>query len=163
MTTVELRPVTIEDWRTEVAALREAGYAYLDLLTAVDRVDSRELVVHLVDPDTGRRALVSTRLPAADPRVSSIAGILPAATWHEREVAEMFGVVFDGHPDPRPLLLRATTTQPPLLATVPLPERLATPWPGAAEAGEGRRSRRPQPPPGVRDTWATVEAAEDRS
>ena len=77
--------------------------------------------------------------------------LLAAAAWHERETAEMFGVVFDGHPDPRPLLLRTASQRPPLRKAASLRERVTTPYPGAQEAGA--RTRRPQLPPGVRADW----------
>ena len=65
----------------------------------------------------------------------------------------MFGVRFEGHPDPRPLLLRTVPAIPPLRKASALRARVETPWPGAVRAEEGRRPRRPQPPPGVRESW----------
>jgi NADH-quinone oxidoreductase subunit C len=125
----------------------------LDVLAAVDRIDAVEVVVHLVDPTKRRRVLASTRVPADAPRLPSVAGTFAAAYWHEREAAEMFGVEFVGHPDPRPLLLRDQSAQAPLLKSSPLAARLATPWPGAGETDGGRKARRPQLPPGVRAEW----------
>ena len=153
MTGLPARTVAAEDWRAEAAAAQAEGLVYLDLLAAIDRVVEREVVVHLVDPATGRRRLLATRVPAEAPRLASLAGLFPAAAWHEREAAEMVGVEFDGHPDPRPLLLHPPPARPPLLVSVPLDARLSTAWPGAAEEREGRRARRPQAPPGVRAGW----------
>jgi len=45
------------------------------------------------------------RLPYDDPRLQSVSDLIPGAAFYEREVAEMLGVVFDGHPDPGLLLL----------------------------------------------------------
>ena len=48
---------------------------------------------------------LKTRFPKDDPRVPSVAGIWPAANWHEREAFDMFGIQFEGHPDLRRILL----------------------------------------------------------
>jgi hypothetical protein len=42
-----------------------------------------------------------TQCPREDPRVPSLVGVFAGAAWHEREAAEMFGLVFDGAPEPR--------------------------------------------------------------
>ena len=52
----------------------------------------------------GTRRL-KVRLNAESPHIATVAGIWPAANWLEREVWDMFGIVFDGHPDPRRLLM----------------------------------------------------------
>jgi NADH-quinone oxidoreductase subunit C len=150
MTTVESSA-----WHAALAGLHAQGYLYLDYLTAVDRLDHVEVLAHVVVPDSLERELLSTRVPDADPHLASIAGVFPAARWHERETAEMFGVVFDGHPDARPLLLHSAPVLPPLRKASALTARVVTPWPGAPAAAEGRRARRPQLPPGVRESWLT--------
>ena len=43
--------------------------------------------------------------PRDDPRVPSVARLWPAADWHEREAFDLFGIVFEGHPDLRRVLL----------------------------------------------------------
>jgi NADH-quinone oxidoreductase subunit C len=45
------------------------------------------------------RVRVKVGLSERDPHVSSVTGIFPTANWHEREMYDFFGVVFDGHPD----------------------------------------------------------------
>ena len=97
--------------------------------------------------------LVRTRVPTEGPSLPSATTLWPGAAWHERETAEMFGVVFDGHPDLRPLLLREVTDPAPLRKATALAARVETKWPGAADPDEGRRARRPQLPPGVRASW----------
>lgn len=51
------------------------------------------------------RLRVKVGLPEADPRAPSAVGVYPTADWHEREVYDLFGVVFEGHPDLRRILL----------------------------------------------------------
>lgn len=56
-------------------------------------------------PGLSLRTTLALAAPDARPEIASIAALFPAAGWLEREVAELFGVAFAGHPDPRPLLL----------------------------------------------------------
>ncbi len=51
------------------------------------------------------RLNVKTRVGLEDPRVPTVVDIFPTANFHEREAYDMFGVVFDGHPDLRRLLM----------------------------------------------------------
>ena len=145
-----MRAVDRAAWLDELAALRGSGLSILDLLTAVDRGEQLEIVARVVDPRSAAAALVSTRVPAADAALPTATFLYPAAGWHERETAEMFGVAFLGHPDPRPLLLRSAPAHPPLRKAAPLAERVSTPWPGADPGG---RARRRQLPPGVQESW----------
>lgn len=51
------------------------------------------------------RLRVKVGLPADDPRAPSVIGVYPTANWHERETYDLFGIVFEGHPDLRRILL----------------------------------------------------------
>jgi NADH-quinone oxidoreductase subunit C len=77
-------------------------------LTAVDyhpREPRYELVYILVSIAHARRLRVKVRLPGEDAHIATLSAIWPSANWLEREVWDMFGVAFDGHPDPRRLLM----------------------------------------------------------
>ena len=52
-----------------------------------------------------RRLRVKVRVPDNDPRISSVVSVFPAAGWPEREVFDLFGILFDGHPDMRRILM----------------------------------------------------------
>ena len=81
------------------------GMEQLLCLAAVDYKEYFQLVyiLHSLEPE--KMLAVKTDLPYNDPRVSSVASVWRAAEWYEREAHDLFGVVFDGHPDLSPLLL----------------------------------------------------------
>ncbi|WP_415974559.1 NADH-quinone oxidoreductase subunit C [Rhodococcus sp. 077-4] len=70
-----------------------SGVHYPDLV-------GRELhvVYHLVSITHGRRLRLEVAVPDADPHTPSLCAVYPTNDWHEREVFDFFGIVFDGHP-----------------------------------------------------------------
>ena len=130
---------------------------FFDWLSAVDELeDGFAIVVHLHSLQEGHHLLVRTRVPLADPRLPTATGVYRGASWHERETHEMFGVLFDGHPNLTPLLLPDGFEGHPLRKEFVLAARVAKPWPGAKEPGESGRgapSRRRMLPPGVPQDW----------
>src|SRR2546427_8467535 len=83
-------------------------FAFLAELTAVDfwpREPRFELVYILVSIEHRHRLRVKVRLRSDNAVVADVSGIWPAANWLEREVWDLFGIAFDGHPDPRRLLM----------------------------------------------------------
>src|SRR5687767_5955415 len=83
-------------------------FALLADLTAVDfhpRSPRFELVYLLVSLEHRQRLRLKVRLQADDARAQTVTGVWPAANWLEREVWDLFGIRFDGHPDPRRLLM----------------------------------------------------------
>jgi NADH-quinone oxidoreductase subunit C len=92
-------------------ALRDAPglqFDFLAELTAADfwpREPRFEVVYILVSTTLRQRVRVKVRLPGENARVSTVSGIWPAANWLEREVWDLFGITFDGHPDLRRLLM----------------------------------------------------------
>ena len=91
-------------------ALREAPSLRFDLLvevTAVDylpRTPRYEVVYHLVSIPNRQRLRLKVRVSDGG-SVPTVQGVWPGAGWPEREVWDMFGIVFDGHPDLRRLLM----------------------------------------------------------
>lgn len=79
----------------------------LSLLYATDdRMQHGTFGVHAVfSRDRGEWLLLSTALPSADPRYPSLTRTIPSAQWYERYSTDMFGIIADGHPDPRRLVL----------------------------------------------------------
>lgn len=89
-------------------ALRERGYAFLASVHGADEYpDEPRLAVHyqLLDMEALDRVAVKLRVPVSDPVVPSVTPAWPTANHQEREVYDMFGVVFEGHPDLRRILM----------------------------------------------------------
>jgi NADH-quinone oxidoreductase subunit C len=86
----------------------ELRFELLSELTAADywpREPRFELIYILVSLEHAMRVRLKVQLPADDPHVATATSVWPAANWLEREVWDMFGIAFDGHPDPRRLLM----------------------------------------------------------
>jgi len=77
---------------------------YLRCLSGVDWLTDLETVYHLYSFKHRHSIAIKVRFPTADAHVPSVSHLWETANWHERETQELFGIVFDGHPDPRPLL-----------------------------------------------------------
>jgi NADH-quinone oxidoreductase subunit C len=94
--------------RSHLLYLRDAlHFDLLVFMTAIDRpAEGRlEVVYRLFSYQTKASFVVRVLLPRSGARVDTVSDIYRTAEWHERETAEMFGIEFAGHPDPRRLLL----------------------------------------------------------
>lgn len=103
--------------------LRDAAslqFDHLECLTGVDYPDSPvatpkpsegaekgtiHVVYHLRSYSFRHRAVIKVSLPRSNPKVPSLVSVWAAANWHERECYDLLGVVFEGHPDLRRLLM----------------------------------------------------------
>jgi len=99
-------------------------FDYLRSLTAVDlEEDGMDVVYHLFSTDKKHNVTVKTRLDNDNLVVDTATTVWKGANWLEREVAEMFGIRFNGHPDPRTLLMPEDMTDTfPLRKAHPLAE-----------------------------------------
>ncbi len=80
----------------------EAGFEFLSDLCGVDWPHRRprfEVVCTLTDLRTPARIRVVVGIDGEPPAVPSVTGIWPGANWFEREAYDMFGIIFEGHPD----------------------------------------------------------------
>ena len=100
---VKIDPAAAHD---TAAVLHSAGYDSLLYITAKDYPDDGELelVWHYFSFAANEEFFVKARIPRAGANVPTISDIYAHAEWQEDEVYEMFGVTFDGHPNPRRLL-----------------------------------------------------------
>lgn len=93
----------VSDWKSKAKLLHDEGFTFLSDLCAVDylaREPRFEVVYQLLNMVERTRLTVKVPVMAGDlPRVPTVVDIWPTANFHEREVYDMFGIVFDGHPD----------------------------------------------------------------
>jgi NADH-quinone oxidoreductase subunit C len=91
-----------------LAHLREKGYRFLSSLHGVDYFPEEPrlgVLYELLDMREVDRITVKARVSTDDPRLPSVTPEWPTANHQEREVYDMFGVIFDGHPDLRRILM----------------------------------------------------------
>jgi NADH-quinone oxidoreductase subunit C len=94
--------------RAVLATLREKGYAFLASVHGVDHYPEEPrlgVIYELLDMDSVDRITVKLRVPVDAPTVDSVSEEWPTANHQEREIYDMFGVVFEGHPDLRRILM----------------------------------------------------------
>ncbi len=101
----------------------EQGYNFLTDLTAVDYLPRNprfEIVYHLKNFESRDRLRVKVQTNDLNPELKSITPLWPIANWLEREVFDMMGVRFTGHPDLRRILLYEGFEGHPLRKDYPL-------------------------------------------
>ena len=82
------------------------GCIYFNWLSAVDwKQEGLEVVCRVENLDAGVALMLRTRLGPEQTRCPSLTSLWRGADWMERECFDMFGIVFDGHPDLRRILL----------------------------------------------------------
>jgi NADH-quinone oxidoreductase subunit C len=107
-----LHHTRVEGYHDLVAGLHADGYELCVDVTAVDYLthpgrtlpdeiapERFEVVVNLVSLRARTRARVRCQVPEADPRLPSLTDLYAGADAPEREVFDMFGIVFENHPD----------------------------------------------------------------
>lgn len=102
--TVSLKPETVGEVARYIR--HELGFHHPVLCTAVDFKDSFEVVWHVGNLKTNQLIAFKTRLTdREDPHVEALTLVWPGMDWHEREAYDLMGILFDGHPDLRRILL----------------------------------------------------------
>ena len=100
-------PLALEQWQAAARFARASlGCAYFSFLTAVDwKEQGFEVLCRVENLDAPLAVTMRTRLGAGETHCPTLTGLYQGADWMERECFDMFGVVFDGHPDLRRILL----------------------------------------------------------
>jgi NADH-quinone oxidoreductase subunit C len=91
-----------------LAFVKERGFTFMASLHGVDYYPSEPrlgVLYEMLDMREVDRLTVKVRVPTTDPLLPSVTPDWPTADHQEREVYDMFGVVFDGHPDLRRILM----------------------------------------------------------
>jgi NADH-quinone oxidoreductase subunit C len=95
-------------WKDFARALRHApglSFDYLFCVTGVDWRTHFTMVYHLTSTVHRHLLVVKARLDHSDPVIDTVSDIWRTAEFHEREVYDLFGVIFTGHPDLRRLFM----------------------------------------------------------
>jgi NADH-quinone oxidoreductase subunit C len=79
------------------------NFVHLSTISGVDLGDNFEVLYHMANENCVLNVRILT--PRNDPKIPTITGVIPGAILYERELQDMFGIVVENIPDPRPLLL----------------------------------------------------------
>ncbi len=116
----------------------ELDYNFLMDLTAVDylRMEKKprfEVIYHFFSLSKKWRVRIKVGAEGENPEVDSLVPLWPGANWFEREVWDMFGIRFRGHPDLRRILMYDEFEGHPLRKDYPIRKRQPRVGPGASE------------------------------
>ena len=99
--------VAASDIRAALATLKDDGFRMLTFLTCVDHLADAsrewptryEIVYQLRNLETKEQTRVRAFIEGDPPRIDSVSDLFPPANWDERETYDLFGVVFNDHPE----------------------------------------------------------------
>jgi len=83
----------------------EYKFNYLTSVTAVDYYDYFEVVYHLTSIDHNHSLILKTRCPREKPILPSVVRLWQAADLQEREIYDLLGITFEGHPNLKRIVL----------------------------------------------------------
>jgi len=89
-------------------AIKAAGYNFLEDVTAVDWYPSEprfQITYHILSHSLKERIRLAVRLESSSASLDSIVSVWPSANFYEREVFDLFGVHFGGHPNLRRIMM----------------------------------------------------------
>ncbi len=94
------------DWQTENASTAgfSRGVSSGSIRTDIDGRMRYGIAYQLLSVEHNRRLRVKVYLDGEPPKIDSVVEVWPSANWYEREAFDLFGVLFDGHPDLRRIL-----------------------------------------------------------
>ena len=92
----------------------------VDYLEYPDATDRYGVIYCLLSTNSGERVIIKTHLNEPELTLPSVYGLWRGADWMEREVYDMFGIAFEGHPDLRRILMPEEFTAYPLRKDYPL-------------------------------------------
>ncbi len=104
--TVEVTPTSLAGFVEFLRTDPNCKFRQLIDITAIDHPEREKrftIVYHFLSMEMNQRLRVTTAV-REDETVATLTGIFPSANWYEREVFDMFGVIFSGHPDLRRIL-----------------------------------------------------------
>ncbi|MGA8109740.1 MAG: NADH-quinone oxidoreductase subunit C [Acidobacteriaceae bacterium] len=100
--------IAAEAIRAVCRTLQQAGYNFLEDVTCVDWYPSEprfQVTYHILSHKLKERVRLEAMLESIDPSIDSITPVWPSANFYEREVWDLFGVRFHGHPSLRRIMM----------------------------------------------------------
>jgi NADH-quinone oxidoreductase subunit C len=97
-----------EDWVAVVELLKRSDayqLNYLECMAGTDYPNYIEVVVYLQSTELGHFICLKTRTDREQAEIPSLCAVHPGANWEEREIYDLLGVTFTGHPDLRRIML----------------------------------------------------------
>jgi len=146
-----------QDWVVHGRDEKEAQ----EQTTGVAGGDTRfQVMLRVYSPTEHVGVTIKADLPDDDLTVESLLPVFPGANWHEREMAEMFGITVVNHPDLRALYLPSGFEGNPLRKDFPLVARRVKPWPGIVDVEAMPETDEPEGSDPVADGAAPVAEAD---
>jgi NADH-quinone oxidoreductase subunit C len=105
--------ISKEDLLSVAVFLLEEQSMYFDSLSCLTGIDNgpatgkMEVVYNLYSIPYNHHLMIKVELPRDTPRIESVSHLWRTAEWMEREIFDMYGIVFSGHPDLRRILMPA--------------------------------------------------------
>ena len=100
----------------------DLDFDYLASVGGVDDLQNLWAVYHLYSIGKNHRFVLKVKLPRQGAAVPTLCPVWPTANWHERETYDLYGITFEGHPDPRRILLPEDWPGHPMLKDYDFPE-----------------------------------------
>ncbi|AXC15080.1 NADH-ubiquinone oxidoreductase chain C [Acidisarcina polymorpha] len=100
--------VAVDDIREAAKVVRDAGFNFLEDVTAVDWYPTEprfQVSYHILSHGLKQRIRLRAFVSSDDPVIDSITPIWPSANFYEREVFDLFGIRFAGHPNLRRIMM----------------------------------------------------------
>ena len=145
----QIQIVENSDWQNQAAQLKQSGFVRCEWLTATHNGgDAFEISLMLATEDLSKSLILTTQIES---KIESLTQVFSNVDFHEREVAQMFGVEFVGNSNSLPAF-EIELSGFPLRRDFALVIRAGAQWPGAVEPDENAK-RRPTLPPGVLPEW----------
>ena len=98
----EVQHIEVNEYHDHIKSLLEEGYEMMMDLTAVDWFRKKEprfeVVINLLSLTKNLRKTIKVQVPDENLTIPSITDIYPGANFYEREVFDMFGIIFENHP-----------------------------------------------------------------
>ena len=103
---IKVAPEKIKDVALFLRDNVQTAFGYLMCLSGVDYQEGRlGVVYHLYSMKWNHKITLKVDVTVEHPHCQSVESVWKTANWHEREAYDLFGIIFDGHPDLRRILL----------------------------------------------------------